>query len=77
MKNLFSPLMEEVNLGEARSPVNSWHAIKKPPFAVLQNISCKTCSLLKLQSGGVIKGLFRHALPWNVHSDFDSVVVLW
>lgn len=29
MKNLFSPLIEEVNLGETHSPVNSWHAIKK------------------------------------------------
>lgn len=29
-KIYFSSLMEEVNLGEARSPVDSCHAIKKP-----------------------------------------------
>jgi len=58
--------MEEVNLGETHSPVNSWRAIKKK-VAVLRNISCKTCALLKLQSEGVINGLFKHILPCNVH----------
>lgn len=58
--------MEEVNLGEAQSPMNSWHAIKNL-IAVLQNIRCKTCSLLKLQSEDVINGLFQHTLPCNVH----------
>lgn len=66
MKNLFSPLMEEVNLGETHSPADSWHAIKKT-IAVLPNINCKTCTLLRLQSEEAVNGLFKPALPCNVH----------